>query len=311
MYENVVIIAPLFIIMLLGFALGKINVFPEGSGAASSLSTFVWYIAIPALIFKLLATRSFPGSEEFEMVMGYYIMLYLFYFTSAFLVAPWLNYKKAGYGIFAFSCTYGNLGFIGIPLIQGIYGEEGLRILLMLISFHMATLLPITSFMTELARQDAGRPLKILSNAMTDSVKNPVVVSLIVSLAWAASGVGVSPIVIRILDFPADAAAPVALFAVGLSLSRVKIKGDLIPSLIPVTIKLCLLPLAVYLMLTRVMDIPVLWAKTATLAACMPTGVNAYNIAVQYDIAARPTASTIMLGTVLSTITLMIAVSLL
>jgi len=64
-------------------------------------------------------------------------------------------------------------------------------------------------------------------------------------------------------------------------------------------------------MLTRVMDIPVLWAKTATLAACMPTGVNAYNIAVQYDIAARPTASTIMLGTVLSTITLMIAVSLL
>jgi len=195
MYENVVIIAPLFIIMLLGFALGKINVFPEGSGAASSLSTFVWYIAIPALIFKLLATRSFPGSEEFEMVMGYYIMLYLFYFTSAFLVAPWLNYKKAGYGIFAFSCTYGNLGFIGIPLIQGIYGEEGLRILLMLISFHMATLLPITSFMTELARQDAGRPLKILSNAMTDSVKNPVVVSLIVSLAWAASGVGVSPII--------------------------------------------------------------------------------------------------------------------
>jgi len=59
------------------------------------------------------------------------------------------------------------------------------------------------------------------------------------------------------------------------------------------------------------MDIPALWAKTATLAACMPTGMASYSIAEQYNEGAKRVASTIMLGTVLSTVTLMIAVSLL
>ncbi len=97
MLENITIVAPLFIIMLLSFVLGKTNVFPEGSGAAKSLSTFVWYVAIPALIFKLLATKNFPTIDEFQIVVAYYSVLLLVYFISALLIAPRLNYKKAGY----------------------------------------------------------------------------------------------------------------------------------------------------------------------------------------------------------------------
>jgi len=82
-------------------------------------------------------------------------------------------------------------------------------------------------------------------------------------------------------------------------------------SFVPVTIKLCILPVMVYLMMSKIMNVPGLWVEVTTLAACMPAGVNSYNIAVQYNTGVKRVASTILLGTVLSTITLMIAVSVL
>ena len=136
-------------------------------------------------------------------------------------------------------------------------------------------------------------------------------ISLFISLSWAATGLGISPLVMRIIDFTACAAAPVGLFAVGLSLSSVKLRGDLIHAVIPVVLKLVFLPIAVYLMVTYVVDVPTLWAKTAILAACMPTGMASYSIAEQYSTGTKAVASSIMLGTLTSTITLMIAVSLL
>ncbi len=311
MIENLSIIAPIFTIMFIGFFMGKTEVFPEGSGSARALTTFVWYVAIPALLFKLLGNNAFPSLGELQVVLGYYLALYVLYFISAFLIAPRLKIEKKGYGVFAFSSSFGNLGFIGISVIQSAFGEEGLRILLILITFHMITLLPITTFISEIAKQDSGSPTLVLRRAIIHCLKNPVVISLFISLSWAATGIGISPLAMRILDFPASTAAPVGLFAVGLSLSRVKLRGDLIHAVVPVVLKLAFLPFGVFIMVTYVMDIPELWAKTAILAACMPTGMASYSIAEQYGTGTKAVASTVMLGTIVSTITLMIAVSLL
>jgi len=311
MLDNIVIIAPIFIIMIVGFMMGKTNVFPEGSGAARTFSTFTWYVAIPALIFKLLSSNRFPGGEEFLNVAGYYSVLYVIYFISAFLVAPRLRINKEGRGIFAISCVFGNLGFMGIPIIESTLGNEGLRILLMIISFHMLTLLPITTLITEMSKPKTDSVWKVLSISIVNSLKNPVVISLVAGLSWSASGLVLSPIALRILDFPAAAAAPVGLFAVGLSLSRVQLKGELFPASVPVFLKMALLPLGVYGMMTVVLDAPLIWVNTTTLAACMPTGFLAYSVADQNNNGANRTASTIMIAAIVSSFSLIIAVSLL
>jgi len=311
MLANLIIIAPIFTIMMVGFLMGRTNIFPEGSGAARTLNTFVWYVAIPALIFKLLATNRVPSIEEFEIVLGYYLVLYILYFSSAFIVAPRLNISNKESGIFAFSCSFGNLGFIGIPIILGTLGENGLRILLIIISFHSLTLLPITTLITELAKQGSGSSWTIFRIAIINSLKNPVVISLVCGLAWAATGFELSPILLRVLEFPAAAAAPVGLFAVGLSLTRVKLKGDLTAAIIPVLIKMAMLPLGVYFMMTQILNVPELWVNTTTLAACMPTGMAAYSIAEQNNLGVKRAASTILLGAMISAFSLMFAISVL
>ena len=297
--------------MMAGFIMGRSNLFPEGSGAARTLTTFVWYIAIPALIIRLLAGNTLPSINELKTVLGYYTVLYIFYFISAFLVAPRLNINPEGRGIFALNCCFGNLGFIGIPVIQGTLGDEGLRVLMMIMSFHMLTLLPITNLITELAKHNTGSAFSVMQRAIWNSIKNPVVISLFIGLTWSALGLGLSPIAIRILDFPAAAAAPVGLFAVGLSLCRVKIKGGFLTALVPVTLKIILLPLAVYFMMSQLLNAPLIWVNTATLVACMPTGMAAYTYAEQYNNGTTLASSTILIGAVLSPFTLVAAISLL
>lgn len=311
MLENIATISPLFVIMMAGFAMGRTQIFPEGSGAARTLNTFVWYVAIPALIFKLLAGNKFPSITEIQILVAYYGVLYSLYFTSAFIIAPRLGIAPKGRGIFAFSCSFGNMGFIGIPLIEGTLGTDGLRILLMLISFHMLTLLPITTLITELAKQDAGSPGQILMKAIIDSIKNPVVLSLFAGLFWSGAGLTLSPAMTQILALPAGAAAPVGLFALGLSLTRVKLRGDLMQAIVPVLLKMLAFPLAVYWVMTELMDVSELWVSTTTLAACMPAGMAAYTIAEHNQCGARRSASSVLLGTLFSAFTLVIAVSLL
>jgi predicted permease len=138
-----------------------------------------------------------------------------------------------------------------------------------------------------------------------------VVISLVAGLSWSASGLELSLIAKRILDFPAAAAAPVGLFAVGLSLSRVKLKGELLPASIPVVFKMVLLPIGVYGMMSFILNAPQIWVNTTTLAACMPTGFLAYTIADQNNNGATRAASTIMIAAIVSSVSLLIAVSLL
>lgn len=169
----------------------------------------------------------------------------------------------------------------------------------------------MTTLITELAKQNSGSSWAILQRAISNSLKNPVVISLVAGLIWAATGFKLSPILVRVLDFPADAAAPVGLFAVGLSLTRVKLKGDMTAAIIPVLLKMAVLPAGVYLMMTQVLNVSALWVNTTTLAACMPTGMAAYSIAEQNGIGSRRAASTILLGAMISAFSLMLAVSLL
>ena len=92
--ENLLIILPVFSLMLAGYLLGRTSLFPEGSGAAHSLSTYVWYVAIPALLIKLIANNTLPDSSELVWIGSYYACLYAIYLVAYFLIAPAVGVKS-------------------------------------------------------------------------------------------------------------------------------------------------------------------------------------------------------------------------
>lgn len=309
MLDNLSLLAPLFTMMALGFVMGRTPICREGSGAAQALSIYVWWIAIPALLIKLIAGQPLPSGAEMQLVGTYYLVLYVIYALATMIVAPMIGVSKRGRAIFAYSCTFGNLGFIAIPVIKGVYGDEGLRILLMIISFHSMTLMTVSIVITELLSGKTEKPLQTFRDALLNTLKNPIVVGLAGSLLWAATGLGLNETITNIVDLPASSAAPVGLFAVGLSLSRVKLSGIALSALPAMSMKMALLPFGVYFTTYHIMDFPVLWVGVATLTAAMPTGALAYTLAAEYHCNEERAASTVVVSTALSSISLMLIIS--
>jgi malonate transporter len=299
MLEIFTILAPVFLLMATGYALGHTRLFDEEK--ASALIAFVWYVAIPALLFQLLASRPLP-IDELLLIASYYCAVFVVY--GLVMLTGRLVFKQSGdeQGMFAFASCFANGGFIGIPILNGVYGDEGVRLLLILLSFHSLTLLPVTGMVIERYRAGRFRSAKVLSSLKG----NPIILTLVIAFGWSAMGLPYPVWLDRVVALPAAAAAPVGLFAVGLSLTGVRLAGDLPQPSLGTLFKLILMPVTVYLVGRFVFALPPLWLGVVTLLAALPTGIMPYTFALKEGLAPRRVASIILLTVSLSPITLFI-----
>lgn len=301
MLEILAIIAPVFMIKLLGFTLGRTKLFPEG--ASSILITFVWYIAIPALMFRAMASRDLPAAEEMVLLPAYYGAVLFTYFLAVLLGQLIFRMPLGERGVFALSACFANGGFIGIPLIEGAFGKEGLNLLLVILSMHSLVLLTISTIIVEQG-SDQNQNISVSRRIITSIGKNPLLIALTSGLLWSAIGLPFPEWLDRMVALPALSAAPVGLFAAGMALSNVKIAGDIRHASLAVALKLLLLPASAFAMTYWVFGLPHLWVSVATVTAALPSGMVAYSFASQYTLAPRRAATTVLLSTVLSFFTL-------
>ena len=296
------IIAPVFLVMMLGYLLGKTRLFPEDASAI--LITFVWYVAIPALMFRALAPRDLPSSEELVFVGTYYGCLYIIYLAGMMLTRRLFDFSPAEQGVFSLTTCFVNGGFIGIPIMDGAFGPEGVRLLLVILSFHTLTLIPITTFIIERAQKISSEGPGLLRVTFNSVRQNPILIALLAGLAWSALALPFPRWLDKVLELPANSAAPVGLFAAGLALSHVRIAGNLQHSMLSVALKLLAIPLLVFVVSHFALGLKPMWVGVATLTAALPSGMVPYTIAVRYGIGARRAATAVVISTALSAITL-------
>ena len=110
----------------------------------------------------------------------------------------------------------------------------------------------------------------------------------------------------RLLEYLSQAAAPCALFAMGVTLAlrpmkRVPVEiGYIVPA------KLLLLPAVMYLVLGLAGNFDPVWVFTAMLLAALPTATNVFVIGQQYGVWQERASATILITTVLSVATVTI-----
>jgi len=100
------------------------------------------------------------------------------------------------------------------------------------------------------------------------------------------------------------AATPCALYALGASLTRYSLGGNLREPALLVGLKTVLHPLIVWLLATQVFDVPPLWVATGVLLAALPAGITPYLFAQRYGACQSTVASAVFLSTLVSVGTL-------
>lgn len=296
------LVLPFFGLILLGFLVARIAGLPVEGLAWMNL--FIVYVTLPALFFQLLSRtpveRLTEGSFIFGSVFSTYLVFALMFVPSVILSGG----ELAGSTVKSLAAAYGNIGYMGPGLAVIALGPEAAAPVALIFCFENMMHFAIAPTMMALARSDGEAVLPMIAGVLRRIVLHPFIVAtaLGVGAAWADY---LPPVpVVRLLDMLGGAAAPCALFAMGVTLAlrpltRVPAELGAI-----VTLKLIVHPIVCYVVLGLIGDFPPVWTWSAVLLAALPTATNVFVIAQQYDVWVQRASTSILVTTVLSVLSL-------
>jgi predicted permease len=148
-----------------------------------------------------------------------------------------------------------------------------------------------------------GSVLRLAADVLRSIVTHPFIIATAAGVSAAAFGVAPPVPIERLIDYLAQAAAPCALFAMGVTLALRPLNRVPTALFYIVPIKLVLHPALMYLVLSYAGDFNPVWTMTAVLLASLPTATNVFIIAQQYDAWVQRASASILVSTIVSVLT--------
>jgi predicted permease len=303
------IVAPIFGVVLAGYAMARGRLLsPEG---VRGISDFVFYAAIPALLFRTMASAHTPAGADLALIATYLLACALVFGASMLATGALFRDGVQERGVLAMGAAFSNSVQLGIPLVLQAFGDAGLVQLMLIVSFHSATLITLATVVIEGAREGgrSQRPPRLalargLALAARSIVTNPIILAMFAGIACAALGWSLPGPVDRFVALIAGGSAACALFAMGASLAQFKLGGRLGESAVVGVLKLLALPAVTWALGRFAFALAPLPLAVATVCAGLPSGVNVFILAQRYGVAVERSVNLIVLSTLASLLTL-------
>ena len=293
------VVVPVFGTLALGFGMARAGIFTRETGAG--LTRFMFYLAIPAMLFRGLVSAELPAQVPWAYLMAFYIPSFAVFWLALRGSQSVLGWTRREAGMAGMSACYANIVLLGFPLLHAAFGERGHLPLFILMATQSTLLFPLATYALEIyAHERAGQPLFYLRAAGRLAL-NPVIIALVLGFIVNRSALPVPAFASRMLELLGVAGPGCALVALGISLAHYRLGGGWRDVLLLVALKNLLCPLAVW-GLGLALGVEQLWLATAVLMAAMPAGINVFIFANQYDIRQDTVAKTIVVSTLSSTV---------
>jgi len=293
-------VLPIFALIAAGFGFARWR--GLGADAVALLNGFVVWLALPALLFRAVAIA--PVAELWQPG---FLLAFTAGMAAAFIGAMLLPHGRrtdlATRAIDGLCAGYANTAFIGIPLLQGLFGAAGVAPAIMATLLTVCLLFALACLLIEIDVHRDHPPLAAAGRVFLALLRNPLVLSPLLGGLWNAAGAALPPPIDSLTSLLGSAATPVALVTIGMFLAQPGERGPtrgLVPLLL---LKLVLQPAVTALALIALPGTPPLWSKAAILIAALPTGTGPFMVAQLYDRALALSSRTILISTLLSALT--------
>ncbi|MFT2111261.1 AEC family transporter [Marinomonas sp. 2405UD68-3] len=300
MLEILIKTTPLFALIAIGYFCKKTAVF--SSKNLKHLTQFVMYLSLPAVLLGKLSTTDFDTLINVPFLAAYTLALLGVMFLSGFIGYVIFDRNKKNSIMTGLGGVYGNIGFLAIPVLSSTIGEWVAIPLAMMLTLDLLILLPVATFLLQLNNTSNDLQLTPIK-ALKRSLLNPLILSIALGLLLSVGEINVPNNLIISLQWLGSAAGPCAMFIVGTALFGRKISQNPIPALYMSTIKLLIMPLVVYVLMT-LMQVHPTWIIAATLGASMPCAAVLGVIAEEHKANPHQASSAVLLTTVCSMATL-------
>lgn len=292
------VIVPIFAVIALGFGATFTSVFDAAS--ARGLSRFVFFFAIPLMLFQKVATTTAAAGGTAALLVTFYASTATVYLLGGLAARVLFGRRGDEAVLIGFSGAYGNTVMIGIPVVLTVIGAEGAFAMFLIISFHSLVFFPLTTVLLETVRGAEAGLARVPREVARGVVTNPILVALVLGVLVNRTGLPLPDVGVRFAELVGAAAVPCALFATGAALRQFPLRGALPLVAVLVVLKGAVHPAIVYVLGTQLFALPPLSLTVAVILAAMPVGVNPYLFATRYRAAEAECATAIALSTALA-----------
>jgi len=295
----VALTAPLFLLVLLGYSLSRWGAWPNE--VSEALSRFVFSVAIPALLFRLMSDFSRLPPVDPRLLIAYFGGCFVVFALGRLIAGRIFHLDGVSQSVFALGGIFANNVLLGIPLAKIILGEPSLPVVSLILVFNSLILWTLVTVSVEWARH---RTLSLPGywRAAGAVLVNPVVASILIGTAWGWSGLPLPAMIDQTMELIGNAAVPLSLIALGMGLAEYRIREGWRISAAMSALKLVVQP-AIVFALARALALPPLETQAIVMLASLPVGANVYLMSRQFDALGGPVAASLVISTALAAAT--------
>jgi malonate transporter and related proteins len=294
---------PFFGLMLAGAVAAKLFQIEERTG--DRLNILVLYFALPAMIYRTVASAPFERLLNWPFILATSFSTFIV-FVAAFGFAIWILQARLHVAALqASSASYGNVGYMGLVLSVVAFGEAAAVPAILIFCFDVLiqfTLVPLAGAIATSAHGATGRELgrRIAGSVLL----HPFFVAAAAGALSSAIDLVLPTALDTFIEMLSRAAAPSALFALGITLSRRRFAGVGPEFPVIVGLKMFAHPIIVLVVLSIIGGFDPLWISVAVLMAALPTAATVFIFAEQYDAYLEGASSSILVTTLVSAVTI-------
>ena len=294
----------LFALVIVGYVAGKLGYL--GGDFDRQLSRLVINITCPALILSSAMTGELPDRRFILPLLLISLLTYALLTVAAFVLPRFLTRNKDEEGIIGFALMFGNVGFMGYPVIASIFGHEAVfyaAVLNVVNTFAVFTIGTILVTGGENVGQKRFQKKVLYSTPM---------LAAYLTMAIVALGIDSIPAAIsQPLTMLGNITVPGALLIIGSSMSNLSLRNMLGNGSVYATsvFRLALLPLAVHFAM-RALGFSDFVVNINTVVIAMPVATYGTILCLKYEKDTTVMTGVTFITTILSMVTIPIIVAL-
>jgi len=284
----------LFILMALGFVLGKCKILTQDGNKI--LTKVVLFFALPATILSSILHSTLDITlGTILYTLGMSVVTYTLAFIISYPFIRLIGGSKTNRGLYSASIMFGNSAFMGIPVVLAVFGVAGT----FLAALHniMFNLLAFSFGIMMISRKASKFDPRMLFN--------PILLITVLLIPIAIFDISLPPIITQSISTLGEMTTPAAMLIIGSTLAFIPLKSISAQwRVIPITIlKLLVVPVVIWVILRLFITDQLLLGVLVVLSS-MPTAVAVSMISIEYDGDEQTASAIVFLTTVLCAITI-------
>ena len=293
----------LLAIVIVGYVAGKLKYM--GGDFDRRLSNIIIDITCPALILSSTMGGKLPDRSLILPLLGISLLTYVLLAIAAWTLPRWLSKKSEDRGTVGFALMFGNVGFIGYPIVGAIFGHEAVFYAAILNVVNTLSVFTAGVMLVNGERQRMAFQSKIL-------VSTPMISAYLAILIVALGIDNIPSVISQPITMIGGITVPGALLIIGSSMSRLSWRMMLGSGVVYVTtaFRLLILPLLLYIIF-RAMGFDSLVVNINTLVIAMPVATYGTILCLRYGRDTALITEITFISTLLSVLTIPLVAQLL